>query len=175
MPWPSAQDVDLIAGEFICSQMHRTSSFLLLPLSQRPTPHLPERQLMLHRKKRSAQPSPRCHLRSMPLRQHAALCCDRICSIAPLPTMSGLIGRPRRRSQDSFRDGELYETAAQQQLGTVWATTKSTVRDACEGEAVSAGSQSYVDLLTCIQMTETASALSSPPPLRGASKNRNKQ
>ncbi|MGY4626595.1 hypothetical protein [Bradyrhizobium sp. USDA 4486] len=75
----------------------------------------------------------------------------------------------------SFADCMRDETAAQQQLGTMWATTKSTVRDTCEGEAVAAGSQSYVDLLTCIQMTETASALSSPPPLRGASKNRNKQ
>ncbi|WP_027523841.1 hypothetical protein [Bradyrhizobium sp. Ec3.3] len=72
---------------------------------------------------------------------------------------------------DCMRD----ETAAQQQLGTVWSTTRATVRDACEGEASSGGMQSYVDLLTCIQMTDSASALSPAPPLRGASKNRNKQ
>ncbi|MCP3470254.1 hypothetical protein NLM33_07940 [Bradyrhizobium sp. CCGUVB1N3] len=72
---------------------------------------------------------------------------------------------------DCMRD----ETAAQQQLGTVWSTTKPAVRDACEGEASSGGMQSYVDLLTCIQLTDTASATSPAPPLRGASKNRKKQ
>ena len=72
---------------------------------------------------------------------------------------------------DCMRD----ETAAQQQLGTVWSATKSAVRDACEGEAVAGGAESYVDLLTCIQMTEAANAPSSTPPLRGASKHRNKQ
>ncbi|MEK9281778.1 MULTISPECIES: hypothetical protein [unclassified Bradyrhizobium] len=75
----------------------------------------------------------------------------------------------------SFADCMRDETAAQKQLGTVWATAKPAVRDSCENEATSLGTQSYVDLLTCIQMTETASALSSTPPHRGASKNRNKQ
>ncbi|OAF08659.1 MULTISPECIES: hypothetical protein [Bradyrhizobium] len=75
----------------------------------------------------------------------------------------------------SFADCMRDETAARQQLGTVWATAKPAVRDTCEGEATSLGTQSYVDLLTCIQMTETASAMASTPPLRGASKNRNKQ
>lgn len=74
----------------------------------------------------------------------------------------------------SFADCVRDETAAQQQLGAVWSTTKPAIRDSCEAEAVSVA-QSYVDLLTCIQMTETASALTSTPPLRGASKNRNKQ
>ena len=72
---------------------------------------------------------------------------------------------------DCMRD----ETAAQQQLGTIWSTTKPAVRDTCEGEAASGPAQSYVDLLTCIQMTDMASAQTSTPPLRGASKNRNKQ
>ncbi|WGD50583.1 hypothetical protein QA641_34095 [Bradyrhizobium sp. CB1650] len=75
----------------------------------------------------------------------------------------------------SFADCMRDETAARQQLGTVWATAKPAVRDTCESEATSLGTQSYVDLLTCIQMTETASAMSSMPQLRGASKNRNKQ
>jgi hypothetical protein len=35
------------------------------------------------------------------------------------------------------------ETTAQQQLGEIWAATKLTVRDVCEGEATSGGSQSY--------------------------------
>jgi hypothetical protein len=75
----------------------------------------------------------------------------------------------------SFADCMRDETAAQQQLGTVWSTTKPTVRDACEREASSDDTQSYVDLLTCIQMTDMASALSPTPPLRGAGKNRNKR
>ncbi|MBR0955833.1 hypothetical protein [Bradyrhizobium japonicum] len=74
----------------------------------------------------------------------------------------------------SFADCMRDETAAQQQLGTVWATTKPAVRDECEGEATSGGSQSYVDLLTCIQMTDLATPMSRTA-LRGASKNRNRQ
>jgi len=62
------------------------------------------------------------------------------------------------------------ETSARQQLGSVWVTVPEPARESCEGEAMSGGIQSYVDLLTCIQMTGWAS----PPavPLRGASKNR---
>jgi hypothetical protein len=54
----------------------------------------------------------------------------------------------------SFTDCMRDETNAQQQLSTVWASTSGPVRDRCEGEAVAGGSQSYVDLLTCIRMTE---------------------
>jgi hypothetical protein len=74
----------------------------------------------------------------------------------------------------SFTDCMRDEAAAQQQLGTVWSTTKPALRDSCEGEAISEGTQSYVDLLTCIQMADAASTLAPTPPLRGASKNRNK-
>lgn len=74
----------------------------------------------------------------------------------------------------SFADCMRDETAAQQQLGTLWATTRPAVRNACESEATIVG-QSYVDLLTCIQMTDVASATSTTPALRGASKNRNRQ
>jgi hypothetical protein len=45
------------------------------------------------------------------------------------------------------------ETAAQQQLNSIWPTTPTSVRDSCEAEAVAGGFQSYVDLLTCIQMS----------------------
>ena len=74
----------------------------------------------------------------------------------------------------SFSDCMRDETAAQQQLGTIWSATAPSLRDSCEGEAVSAGAQSYVDMLTCIQMADTASASISTTLLRGASKNRNK-
>ncbi|WP_315701142.1 MULTISPECIES: hypothetical protein [unclassified Bradyrhizobium] len=72
---------------------------------------------------------------------------------------------------DCMRD----ETAARQQLEVAWSATKPAVRNECESEAMSDGTQSYVDLLTCIQMTDTASAMTSAAPLRGASKNRNKR
>lgn len=72
---------------------------------------------------------------------------------------------------DCMRD----ETAAQQQLQAIWQGTSPSLRDRCEGEATSAGAQSYVDLVTCIQMEETANSLSNPSGLRGASKTRNKK
>ena len=73
----------------------------------------------------------------------------------------------------SFADCMRDETTAQKQLNTVWAASSGPVRDSCEGEAVAGGIASYVDLLTCIQMTEAANSLSPAPRLRGASKNRN--
>ncbi|MGY3239030.1 MULTISPECIES: hypothetical protein [unclassified Bradyrhizobium] len=67
------------------------------------------------------------------------------------------------------------ETAAKQQLDSIWQATSVALRDRCEGEATAGGFQSYVDLLTCIEMADTASALSPTSPLKGASRNRNKQ
>jgi hypothetical protein len=70
---------------------------------------------------------------------------------------------------DCMRD----EMTAKQQLSTIWQQSSVAVRDRCEGEAVAAGMQSYVDLLTCVQMTDLANAASAGARLRGASKNRN--
>src|SRR5215471_16028851 len=67
------------------------------------------------------------------------------------------------------------ETAAQQQLNSIWQTVTTSVRNQCEGEAEAGGFQSYVDLLTCVQMTGEANSMSSSTQLRGASKNRNKK
>ncbi|UVO26482.1 hypothetical protein [Bradyrhizobium arachidis] len=75
----------------------------------------------------------------------------------------------------SFADCMRDETAAQQQLNTVWGAAPNSLRDSCEGEATSGGSQSYVDLLTCIQMAEWVKSPSSATRLRGASKTRNSQ
>jgi hypothetical protein len=64
------------------------------------------------------------------------------------------------------------ETAAQQQLTAIWSSNAGPVRDRCEAEAmIGNDSQSYVDLLTCMQ----AAGLSPSPAvsLRGASKGRN--
>jgi hypothetical protein len=71
----------------------------------------------------------------------------------------------------SFEDCMRDEMTAKQQLSTIWQKTSDSARTTCEGEA-DTGTQSYVDLLTCVQMTDFASALTGPR-LRGASKNRN--
>ena len=67
------------------------------------------------------------------------------------------------------------ETKAQQQLSTMWAASPSDVRNQCETTARTGGSQSYVDLLTCLQAAYiVAHPGSHPGSLRGASKDRNK-
>jgi len=65
------------------------------------------------------------------------------------------------------------ETTAQKQLVSLWQTNPGSVRDECEGEAMAGNIQSYVDLLTCIQMADSVNADSQGTPLRGASKMRN--
>jgi hypothetical protein len=45
------------------------------------------------------------------------------------------------------------ESAARQQLEPVWTSYSAVVRAQCEGEATNAGEASYVDLLTCLEMT----------------------
>ena len=67
------------------------------------------------------------------------------------------------------------ETQAQQQLSDMWAASPSDVRNQCETTARTGGSQSYVDLLTCLQAAYiVAHPGSHPGSLRGASKDRNK-
>jgi hypothetical protein len=64
------------------------------------------------------------------------------------------------------------ENAAREQLATIWSTYSASNRDSCAQEATDVGTGSYVDLLTCLQMSDPAKW--SPTVLRGASKNRNK-
>ena len=67
------------------------------------------------------------------------------------------------------------EKKAQQQVGAIWATSPSDVRNHCETTASLPGSQSYVDLLTCLKAAAIARSVETPAaPLRGASQNRNK-
>jgi hypothetical protein len=74
----------------------------------------------------------------------------------------------------SFENCMRDETAAQQQLTAVWSSNAGPVRDRCEGEAmIGDDSQSYVDLLTCMQVAGLAMTPSPAASLRGASKNRN--
>lgn len=66
------------------------------------------------------------------------------------------------------------ENAARQQVASVWSSYSGSIRDGCAAEATDAGIGSYVDLLTCLQMTDPAK-LTPAMDLRGASKNRNKK
>ena len=66
------------------------------------------------------------------------------------------------------------ENAAQEQLLPIWLSSSNELRNQCEGEATGAGTDSYVDLLTCLQMASDAKSLVPTTGLRGASKNRNK-
>ena len=48
------------------------------------------------------------------------------------------------------------ENAARQQLAAIWLSYSASIRDRCEQEATLVGTGSYVDLLTCMQMTDPA-------------------
>jgi hypothetical protein len=65
------------------------------------------------------------------------------------------------------------ENDAKKQVDTVWSTYPAPVRERCAQEATLLGEGSYVDLLTCMQMSDPAK-LTPATDLRGASKNRNK-
>ncbi|WP_027577772.1 hypothetical protein [Bradyrhizobium sp. Ai1a-2] len=63
------------------------------------------------------------------------------------------------------------ENSARQQLDAIWLSYSPAVRVQCEGEATAAGDPSYVDLLTCLQMTD-GSVTTSTAALKGASRKR---
>lgn len=68
------------------------------------------------------------------------------------------------------------EKSAQQQLSSMWLKVPAGPRESCEALAMAGGAQSYVDLLTCLQMAGwTDPGSPNPTQLKGASKNRNKQ
>jgi len=68
------------------------------------------------------------------------------------------------------------EKAAQQQLNSIWLTVPAEPRESCEALAMAGGGQSYVDLLTCLQMAGwVVPASPNTGQLKGASKNRNKK
>ncbi|HLG82022.1 MAG TPA: hypothetical protein VKY22_13465 [Bradyrhizobium sp.] len=74
----------------------------------------------------------------------------------------------------SFDDCMRDENAARQQLTTIWLSNPADLRNRCEGEATVGGSESYVDMLTCMQMAaDWTKSPSSAPKLKGASRNRN--
>jgi hypothetical protein len=69
------------------------------------------------------------------------------------------------------------ETAAKQQLAAIWAQNAGPARDSCEADAATglSDSQSYVDLLTCMQMAGVANMGVQATTLRGGSKARNRK
>ena len=73
----------------------------------------------------------------------------------------------------SYKSCMRDETTARKRLAAVWQANPGSVRDQCEGEAVAGGIQSYVDLLTCMQMADLANPALQAASLRGASKNQN--
>jgi hypothetical protein len=73
----------------------------------------------------------------------------------------------------SFENCMRDENSAKEQLAAIWSTYPAPVRARCEQEATLVGTGSYVDLLTCMQMTDPAK-LTPTMDLKGASKNRNK-
>jgi hypothetical protein len=58
------------------------------------------------------------------------------------------------------------EKAARQQLGPVWSSYSALIRARCTSDTIALGMNSYLDLLTCLQMTDIA------PPNTGSSSNR---
>ena|SRR5215510_9687778 len=56
------------------------------------------------------------------------------------------------------------ESATQQQLSALWPANPRTVRESCEIEAAAGAIQSYVDLLTCLQMADWDKPASRPAP-----------
>ena len=65
------------------------------------------------------------------------------------------------------------ENDAKQRVNDIWSTFPAPVRERCERQATLLGEGSYVDLLTCIQMSDPAK-ITPAMDLRGASKNRNR-
>ena len=75
--------------------------------------------------------------------------------------------------QQSYDHCMSDENEAQKQLASVWSSSPGPVRDQCEKEATAGGYDSYVDLLTCMQMSNWSNTQSPKVALRGASKKRN--
>ncbi len=61
------------------------------------------------------------------------------------------------------------EMSARQALEPIWSSYRAAIRTQCEGEATDVGEASYVDLLTCLQLTD-GSVTASTNGLVGASK-----
>src|SRR5215469_10986229 len=56
----------------------------------------------------------------------------------------------------SFEGCMRDENAARQQIAADWLSYSASVRDSCAQEATLGGASSYVDLLTCMEMSDPA-------------------
>ena len=65
------------------------------------------------------------------------------------------------------------ENAAREQLAAIWSRYSASVRDRCTTSATVVGVASYVELLTCVQMTDPTT-LAPTTDLKGAGKSRDK-
>ena len=70
-----------------------------------------------------------------------------------------------REAQPLTGDKSVYqscvseEISARRKLARTWSTYKPSWQTSCVGEAETAGTPSYVDLLTCLQLDKEAGAL----------------
>jgi hypothetical protein len=62
------------------------------------------------------------------------------------------------------------EEAAKQQLNSLWITTAASIRSQCESEGHALGTTSYLDLVTCIQITDELKDDVKPPSKKKAEK-----
>jgi hypothetical protein len=62
------------------------------------------------------------------------------------------------------------EEAAKQQLNSLWITTAASIRSQCESEGNALGTTSYLDLVTCIQITDELKDDVKPPSKKKAEK-----
>ena len=61
---------------------------------------------------------------------------------------------PAQSMADCVRD----EDAAKQQLSALWPSSSAHIRNQCESDARSLGTNSYLDILTCVQIAEELKA-----------------
>ena|SRR6516165_9218167 len=74
----------------------------------------------------------------------------------------------------TFKQCMRAEMTAKRKLSKIWQKTSDSLRTQCEAETVAGGMQSYVDLLTCVQMASWTGPLTAGPRSNGASKNKNR-
>jgi hypothetical protein len=55
----------------------------------------------------------------------------------------------------TYEDCMSDEKLALQQLGSIWSSYSASIRARCTSETIELGINTYVDLLTCLQMTDS--------------------
>jgi hypothetical protein len=60
----------------------------------------------------------------------------------------------REPESQTVADCVREETDAKQELGKIWSTADSSMRDTCQNEAIALGTRTYLDLLACLQIAD---------------------